>query len=180
VNELIARLMGIQPNSTLITNENSILDDSASTFPLNQTLNLDFTHDTNIANVITALRLAQFSQFLPTKGPPANQQLITSHMEPFAARLVLEKIECSAPIAENRTGAVKGNATTYMHLLLNQRTIPLGLSYEKCGNRSDGWCEYDAFLSTLQTLNDAANFTYVCYKDIGPLSYGNVTNGAPI
>jgi hypothetical protein len=163
-----------------MANENSTLDDSATTFPLNQSLYLDFTHDTNIANVITALGLSQFSQFLLTKGPPANQQLITSHMEPFAARLVLEKIECSAPIAENRTGAVEGNATTYTHLVLNQRTIPLGLSYEKCGNRSDGWCEYDAFLSTLQTLNDAANLTYACYGDVKSVPYGNVTNGAPI
>lgn len=180
VNELIARLTGIQPNSSLITNENSTLDDSPATFPLNQTLYLDFTHDTNIMDIITALGLTQFSQFLPPTGPPQNQQLIVSHLEPFAARLVLEKIQCSVPIPENRTGTAEGNSTTYMHLLLNQRTVPLGLSYQACGNRSDGWCEYDAFMSTLQTLNEAANFTYACYGEYGPAPYGNITNGAPI
>lgn len=129
VNELIARLTGVIPNATLITNENSTLDDSAATFPLNQTLYMDFTHDTNIMGIITALGLTQFNQFLPITGPPANQQLIVSHMEPFGARLVLERITCSAPVPANRNGTATGNATTYMHMLLNQRTVPLGASY---------------------------------------------------
>jgi Histidine phosphatase superfamily (branch 2) len=88
---LISRLTGIQPNTSLITNENSTLDDNPTTFPLNQTLYFDFTHDTNIMGVITALGLTQFAQFLPATGPPPNQQLIISHMEPFGAHIAIEK-----------------------------------------------------------------------------------------
>jgi hypothetical protein len=140
---------------------------------------MDFTHDTNIMGVITALGLTQFAQFLPTAGPPANQQLIVSHMEPFAARMVLEKIQCSAPINPSRNGTMTGPATSYMHMLLNQRTVPLGLSYPLCGNRSDGWCEYSAYLNTLAEQNALANFTYACFGNYGAVPYGAITNGAP-
>jgi hypothetical protein len=180
VNELIARLTDVQPNATLITNENSTLDDSAATFPLNQTLYMDFTHDTNIMGVITALGLTQFNQFLPITGAPPNQQLIVSHMEPFAARLVLEKIQCSAPVPANRNGTTSGSPTSYIHMLLNQRTVPLGASYPACGNRSDGWCEYNAYLSSLAPLNALANFTYACFGNYSALPYGTITNGAPV
>jgi hypothetical protein len=180
VNELISRLTGVQPNATLITNENSTLDDSAATFPINQTLYMDFTHDTNIMGVITALGTTQFNQYLPITGPPENQQLVVSHMEPFGARLVLERITCAAPVPANRIGTATGNATTYMHMLLNQRTVPLGTSYPACRNRSDGWCEYKAYLSSLAPLNAQANFTFACFGNYSALPYGNITNGAPV
>jgi hypothetical protein len=130
--------------------------------------------------IITASGLTQFNQFLPITGPPANQQLIVSHMEPFGARLVLERITCSAPVPANRNGTATGNATTYMHMLLNQRTVPLGASYPACGNRSDGWCEYKSYLSSLAPLNAQADFTYACFGNYSALPYGNITNGAPV
>jgi len=180
VNELIARLTKIQPNSTLITNENATLDDSPTTFPLNQTLYFDFTHDTNIMGIITALGLTQFAQFLPVSGPPPNQQLNVSHLEPFAARMVIEKIQCSTPVSPTRCGSMTGNATTYIHLLLNQRTVPLGVSYPVCGNRIDGWCEFGDYLSSLSSANELANFTYACFGNYSASTYGSITNGAPI
>jgi Histidine phosphatase superfamily (branch 2) len=148
-NEFISRLTSVPPNSSqVITNQNTTLGDNARTFPVNQTLYFDFTHDTNIMGVITALGLTQFAQFLPATGPPPNQQLVVSQMEPFGARMVMEKIECSAPVSQDRSVPLNstGSATTYIHMLLNQRTVPLGLSYSACENRTDGWCEYGAYL----------------------------------
>ena len=60
----------------------------AATFPLNQSLYFDFSHDTNIMAIITAFGLRQFNQTLPTTGPPADQQLIVSHVTPFGTRMV--------------------------------------------------------------------------------------------
>lgn len=89
VEEIYARLQGhlydLPPGAT---QANVTLDEMESTFPLNQTLYFDFSHDTNIMAIITAFGLKQFAQPLPTTGPPANQQLIVSHMTPFAARMV--------------------------------------------------------------------------------------------
>jgi hypothetical protein len=69
--------------------------------------------------------------------------------------------------------------TTYMHMLLNQRTVPLGKSYSACGNRTDGWCEYDAFMQSLGTANDLADYQYACFGNYSAVPYGNVTDGAP-
>ena len=89
VEELYARLQGQLPNLPAgSTNINTTLDEMNSTFPLNQTLYFDFSHDTNIMSVITAFGLKQFAQPLPETGPPADQQLVVSHVTPFAARMV--------------------------------------------------------------------------------------------
>lgn len=83
------------------TNVNATLDEMNSTFPLNQTLYFDFSHDTNIMSIITAFGLKQFAQPLPATGPPANQQLIVSHMTPFGARMVRRLQACSWCPAES-------------------------------------------------------------------------------
>lgn len=44
---------------------NVTLDSNPKTFPLGQTLNFDFSHDTNIAGILTAFGLTQFSDVLP-------------------------------------------------------------------------------------------------------------------
>ena len=41
----------------------------------------------------------------------------------------------TAKMSDYYTG---GSPTTYIHLLLNQRTVPLGKSYTACGSRDDG------------------------------------------
>lgn len=89
VEELYARLQGHLYNLPAgSTNVNATLDEMNSTFVLNQTLYFDFSHDTNIMSVITAFGLKQFAQPLPATGPPANQQLVVSHLTPFGARMV--------------------------------------------------------------------------------------------
>lgn len=65
--EVLARL-----NNHVLTNTdtqaNLTLDNNTATFPLDQSLYFDFSHDTNIAAVLTAFNLTQFAQFLPTDG----------------------------------------------------------------------------------------------------------------
>ena len=67
VEEVLARLQ----NHVLTeadTSANVTLDGMTSTFPLNQTLYFDFSHDTNIAAVLTAFGITQFAPLLPTTG----------------------------------------------------------------------------------------------------------------
>jgi len=187
VEELYARLQGhlynLAPGSTQV---NTTLDEMNSTFPLNQTLYFDFTHDVNIAAVVTALGLTQFNQTLSASGPPENQQLIVSHMEPFGSRLLFEVIDTPHPVKALRPATNNattsdyynsGNATTYIHLTLNQRTIPLGVSYPQCGAREDGWCEKSTFLSILGSLLDIANYEYACFGKYPAVPFGDITNG---
>ena len=191
VEEIYARLQGhlynLPPGSTQV---NTTLDEMNSTFPLNQTLYFDFSHDTNIMSIITAFGLGQFNQSLPATGPPANQQLIVSHMEPFGANLVIEIIKTSEPVKAKRPSSLttaktsdyysSGKATTYVHFILNQRTIPLYKSYSQCETRDDGWCELSSFLSVLSGLLAAARYEYACFADYSTVAYGGITNGVPV
>lgn len=67
VEEILARLQN-HVLTTTGTQANITLDNNTRTFPLNQTLYFDFSHDTNIAAVLTAFGLTQFAQLLPSSG----------------------------------------------------------------------------------------------------------------
>ncbi|MCJ1467640.1 hypothetical protein MMC07_006265 [Pseudocyphellaria aurata] len=182
VAEVLARLN----HHVLLTSDtqaNITLDNNTSTFPLNQTLYFDFSHDTNIAAVLTAFGLTQFAGFLPTSGPPPNRQLIVSHLQPFAARLDIEIIAAPHPVAANRTGGANaylaGGPTTYVHFIINQRTVPLGVSLPACGNRTDGWCEIHKFLESQSKAVEEAEYDYSCNGNYPVTPYGSLSNGVP-
>jgi hypothetical protein len=71
VKELIARLQHHYPEADEgFAAINETLDSSPKTFPLNQNLYLDFSHDTTIFSMVTALGLTQFRELLPTDCQP--------------------------------------------------------------------------------------------------------------
>lgn len=183
VEEVLARL-----NHHLITTataqDNITLDSQPSTFPLNQTLYFDFSHDTNIAAILTAFGLTQFAQFLPTTGPPKDQQLIVSRNEPFGARLDIELITSPHPVTANRTYSgsqyTSGEETKYIHFILNQRTLPLGKSFAECGERKDGWCELSTFLKIQESSLEKAKYEFSCNGKYPVEKYGAITDGVPI
>lgn len=182
VDELIGRILHIQPNSTS-DGTNATLDSNPIYFPLNQTLYMDFTHDSDITSVIAALGLSQFGANLPPTGPPTNQQFIASHIVPFGARFVTEVITCSSPINAQhlpvaRNSSTAGN-TTYIHMMSNQRTVPLGASFSVCGNRVDGWCELNNFLSAEANRTTLAEYNYACFGNYSVAANASITNGRP-
>lgn len=162
---------------------NVTLDSNVATFPLNQTLNFDFSHDTNIASILTAFGLTQFAPVLPATAIQRNRSLIVSHMEPFGARLDMEIIETPQPLNGDRKSGNAydaGGKTRYIHFILNQRTIPLGASFEQCGKRDDGWCELTTFLEVQSTKLQEAEYNYSCNGKYAPVPYGMITNGVPL
>jgi hypothetical protein len=173
VQELYARL-----KQQLITSPqgqvNVTLDNNTSTFALNQSLYFDFSHDTNIAAVLAAFGLTQFATLLPPTYILRNRSNIVSHMECFGARLDVEIIETPQPLSGNRRGNTgiytSGSTTRYVHFILNQRTIPLGVSYPECGNRDDGWCELNTFMKVLSTKLEESQYTYACFGKYVPSS----------
>ncbi|BFZ55715.1 hypothetical protein PYCC9005_002756 [Savitreella phatthalungensis] len=188
VAEVLARI-----NNHLITSPvgdlNITLDSMPSTFPTNQPIYFDFSHDVNIFSVLTAFGLTQFKGVLNPTSIQKNRTAIVSNMTPFGARLDIEIINAPYPVSASRTLAqlrsnstavydYGGNATQYIHFLLNQRTVPLGRSYALCGNRTDGWCELGAFLNATANLTQQANFDYACFGNYTPPAYGQITNGA--
>ncbi|ORY14196.1 3-phytase A precursor [Clohesyomyces aquaticus] len=161
---------------------NVTLDNNTVTFPIDQALNFDFSHDANIISILTAFGLTQFSKFLPTTHT-VPREFILSHLEPFAGRLDIEIIKAPAPINPNRSDPniyLEGPPTSYVHFVLNQRTIPLGRSLEGCGDRDDGWCEFDTFLEVQKKQIELADYEYACFGDYDSGRYGDVTDGRPV
>ncbi|RMZ77021.1 hypothetical protein DV738_g4590, partial [Chaetothyriales sp. CBS 135597] len=190
VEELYARLSNHVYNlPDGSTNVNVTLDNNTATFPLNQTLYFDFSHDTNILSILTAFGLKQFAQDLPTTGPPKDQQLVVSHVTPFGARVWWEIILAPHPVKPKRPTDRKapaseyynttGKPTVYVHQLIGQRTVPLHRSYPECEVRDDGWCEFDTYLDILSGLLSQAQYEYSCFGDYPSPPYGSVTDGVP-
>lgn len=178
VQEIVARLQ----NHTLGysgSQINTTLDNNTITFPLNQSLYFDFSHDTNIMSILTAFGFKQFNTLLPETSYPGPHNLTVSHLEPFGARLDMEVIKTPHPLSADRK-YLDGDETTYIHFILNQRTLPLGFSFPECGvDRLDGWCELDAFLKTQENSAALANYDYACNGDYAAVPYGSITDGAP-
>lgn len=171
------------------TQANVTLDTMNATFPLNQTLYFDFSHDTNIYSIITALGLRQFNQSLPTSGPPADQQAVVSHMTPFAARMLWEIIAAPHPVNPTRpTNAssaedyynITGSPTMYVHQTLGQRTIPLWKSYPECEERDDGWCELGTYLDVMGGLLEEARYEESCWGSYPSAAWGEISDGVPL
>lgn len=160
---------------------NVTLDNNTDTFPLNQSLYLDFSHDTNIISILTAFGLKQFSQLLLPTAHPGKHNFTVSHMTPFGARLDIEIIRTPKPLAADRSGYHGGGETKYIHFVLNQRTIPLGWSFPECDpDRKDGWCKLETFLQVQEGMADLAKYDYACYGDYPSTPYGVILDGAPM
>lgn len=158
---------------------NVTLDNNTETFPLNQSLYFDFSHDTNIISILTAFGLTQFASELPADRYPGDHNFTVSHLTPFGARLDMEIIKTPKPLSPNRDGYLRGGETKYIHFILNQRTVPLGKSFPECEERRDGWCELETFLRIQEGMEALARFDYACFGDYEPVKYGDVTDGAP-
>ncbi|KAK4545887.1 hypothetical protein LTR36_002451 [Oleoguttula mirabilis] len=182
VEEIIARLEHRVLNES-VAQINVTLDNNTATFPIDQTLNFDFSHDTNIMGILTAFGFTQFAPVLPATSLQANRSLIVSHMEPFGARLDMEVIETPAPLNGSRANGAsytEGPPTTYIHFVLNQRTLPLGVSFPACGLRDDGWCELTTFLEVQSASLAESQYDYACNGDYAVVPYGTLTDGAPL
>ncbi|GMM37382.1 hypothetical protein DASC09_047070 [Saccharomycopsis crataegensis] len=183
IDEFASRLTGKPFNTSKLTSQNLTFDSDSSYFPVDQNLYLDFSHDTVIVNILTALDLDIFKvnyQVDKKQGTiqSDNDNWRVSDIVPFAGHLVFEVIECDEPVPSDRSAeSQQGQTIKYVHALLNDRTLPLDQrSISSCAERADGWCEFNTFVSYLESLHDEAMFDYSCY---GSYSSDPVTNGVP-
>ncbi|KAJ4292699.1 hypothetical protein N0V90_009362 [Kalmusia sp. IMI 367209] len=161
---------------------NTTLDNNTVTFPTQQALNLDFSHDSNIISILVAFGLTQFADYLPPTHILYDREFVMAYIEPFAGRLDIEVIWAPKPVRADRSVKEvyeKGPPTRYVHFLVNQRTVPLGRSLKACGERIDGWCEMETFLDVQKEQIEKADFEYACFGDYEMGMYGDVRDGRP-
>ena len=197
VEEFLARLDSHLLSSTT-AQDNITLDNNPTTFPLDQTIYFDFSHETNIVHILTAFGMKQFAPLLPPEGPPdPNRALKISHIQPFAGRLDIEIISAPHPVSARRQTVATSEAIIdqedseavyeadgppmkYIHFIINQRTLPLGKSFPECGDRDDGWCELSTFLDTQRNNLAHARYEESCFGKYPPVEYGKINDGVPV
>ncbi|PIL31642.1 hypothetical protein GSI_06344 [Ganoderma sinense ZZ0214-1] len=163
--ELVARLTQT-PLTNFSTTLNRTIDESNITFPLNQPIYVDATHDTVITTILTAMNL---SIPMVGKGPlPADRivndrMYIASHITPFSTNLVGQVMSC--PAANNRD-----EKESYIRFVLNDGVLPLtGIAH--CTENKDGLCLLDNFVQGMKQRITEVDFQYDCT--------GNYTAGFP-
>lgn len=180
-NELVRRITNAPYDAKMQSSENATLDSSDVFFPQNQNIYVDFTHDSVISSVMAALNFKQFSRAMPDAGPvPDTEYYSTSKITPFAARLVVEVIECSAPATTSRKNAKEEEEHTeeYIHFLLNQRTLPVPALPDSGLRKGDGWIKLDAWLEMMRSSNDLAQWDKACFGEY-PTDGIDYTDGRP-
>ena len=134
VNELIARLteQPVQDHTSV----NHTLDDSPA-FPLDRKMYADFSHDNGITSIMFALGLFNDTTPLSTKKLETVDETsgyTAARTVPFAARMYVEKMKCSAKPEE------------LVRVIVNGRVIPL----DQCSDVDElGRCNLSDFVKML-------------------------------
>ncbi|KGO48221.1 Histidine phosphatase superfamily, clade-2 [Penicillium expansum] len=188
VQELAARLQSkLIPSSD--SSINYTYDDNTKTFPLDQPLYMDMSHDDIIVSVLAALGLDYFKygpHGLPvsvTHAPPRTFNL--NQMTPFGARLFSEVWTCPKDVSfkylqvqkyKNPDLSSKSDTTDYIRFVLNNAPVPLD-GLKVCDGSVNGFCKVGKFLSAIPDLNKEAMYQEACYGDYNITS--QVGNGQP-
>lgn len=125
----------------------------------------DFSSDTNIAKILSALGILRDTKNLPPTGPiPPNRLFVAAKLVPFASQTVVEKISCPATRA-----AVAGG--DYVRIIVNDAVVPL--NFPACGHlgSKSGICPLDKFVESQAFARAGGNFT-ACFAS------GNSTSGS--
>ncbi|KAI5476528.1 hypothetical protein MNV49_007538 [Pseudohyphozyma bogoriensis] len=177
VEELLARLTHHLINTT-DSSVNTTLDGSEATFPLDQKLYMDMSHDDIQVSVITALGINYFRGALPVEPGAEHRQhsFNLSYLTPFSARLNTEVIGCNSAnpseLKKNRVlytpqqnGYDPATAThKFVRMTWNGAVVPLdSIDGGFCGGRNDGLCELDKFVASQANASAVANYQYACY-----------------
>ncbi|KAI0066187.1 phosphoglycerate mutase-like protein [Artomyces pyxidatus] len=154
VQEFISRLA--QTRITAFdTSVNGTIVSSNVTFPLDQPIFVDATHDTIISAVVVALNLTSLSSSgpLPTDHIPKNRQWITSNIVPFASNLVAQVLSCPA-----------STTPTHVRWILNDAVVPL-TGIAGCKQDPNGLCELEAYINGTQNRIAEIDFQYDCFAN---------------
>ncbi|UPX20980.1 3-phytase [Ascochyta rabiei] len=131
VNELIARLTGKPVDDH--TNTNRTLDSDLATFPLNNKVYADFSHDNDMSGIFAALGLYNNTKLSNTTMENNDQTGYSAAWTvPFAARLYVEKLQC------------KHDKEEFVRVIVNDRVHPL----EFCGGDKHGKCTLRRFVKS--------------------------------
>ncbi|KIM23174.1 hypothetical protein M408DRAFT_332472 [Serendipita vermifera MAFF 305830] len=161
--ELLSRLTSTpislhpEPPLTSTFSVNHTLDGNPTTFPLDQPLYVDATHEVVIVNIVTALNLTTISG-LEEDGPPTPRKMKrgrkwrASRVAPFASNVQFQLLQCPAVDSD----------ATQIRVILNDAVVSLtGIS--GCPEQKDGLCPVDKFVEAQQKLVEGSDWDWTCH-----------------
>ncbi|KAA1471725.1 phosphoglycerate mutase-like protein [Dentipellis sp. KUC8613] len=154
VQELLSRL-----TRTRITNFdssiNSTLASSNITFPLNQPIYVDATHDVVISSILVAMNFTSLAASgpLPSTHIPENQSWKISQIVPFATRLVGQVLSCH-----------DSDEPTHIRFMLNDAVLPM-TGLKGCKANKHGLCAFDNFIAGMQARVDEIDYQFDCFAN---------------
>ncbi|KAL5520875.1 hypothetical protein ACEPAF_2878 [Sanghuangporus sanghuang] len=168
VQELVARLTQT-PISVHNTSTNATITDSNITFPLDQPIYADATHDNTIASITVALNFTSLAGNgpLPTDHTPENQTYFVNQIAPFASQLVGQVMFCPALQVPRQ-----------IRWLLNDAVIPL-TGIIGCPEDENGLCPLSEFISAMRTRLAEVDFAFDCFGNYIVPDLDLITDGRP-
>ncbi|KAI0342559.1 phosphoglycerate mutase-like protein [Trametopsis cervina] len=151
IQELVARLTHT-PIAVHNSSTNATLDDNPTTFPLDQSLYVDATHEVVVLYVLTALNLSNFAADgpLPWDHIPKQRAFKSSHLAPFATNIHFQLLECGS--AEE----------TQIRVVVNDGVVPL-TSIKGCPEQKDGLCPVSIFVAAMKEQIHNTDWVWGCH-----------------
>ncbi|KAF9453707.1 phytase [Macrolepiota fuliginosa MF-IS2] len=169
IQELVARLTHT-PIAVHNSSTNSTLDDNSVTFPLDQSLYVDATHEVVVLNIITALNLTGFAEQgpLPYTHIMKDRAFRSSEIAPFATNIQLQLLECTS---------VPG---PQIRIIINDGVAPL-TGINGCPEQQDGMCPLETFIEAMRENIKNTDWNWDCHGDwtVPEGTQWNTTTGDP-
>ena len=188
--ELEARLRSTLINSS-DTSINYTFDNDAASFPLNQPLYVDMSHDNTIVSVLSALSLDYF-KYGPRGLPddldhaPSSRTFKLNEITPFGANLAFEiwtipkhvsLYDLTPTLYGNPDLSGHTNTDTYLRIVLNSAPLPLD-GVPGCEANQNGFCKLSGFLGGVAMLKETADYQFTCFGEYS-MGSGQVGDGRP-
>lgn len=166
VQELVSRLTHT-PINVWNSSTNGTLDSNNITFPLNQPIYVDATHDTVISSIATTLNFTSLAATgpLPTDHIPPHRSYIASQIAPFSSQLVAQVLSCPA-----------SEEPTHIRFLLNDGVVPL-TGIRGCKKDSNGLCALPSFISAMHERIGEINYAHDCFVNYTMPNPDNIIDG---
>ncbi|KAJ7749808.1 phosphoglycerate mutase-like protein [Mycena maculata] len=172
VQELTARLTQSRASlsPSLASTINQTIVQSNITFPLDQPIYVDATHDTVISTIVVAMNFTSMTTTgpLPATHIPTDRSYKVNQISPFAANLVGQVLSCPAQATST--------APTHIRWLLNDATVPL-TGIDGCPFSEDGLCPFDTFVSGMQKRIQEIDFEFGCFGNMTGVTAGDLITG---
>ncbi|KIM64631.1 hypothetical protein SCLCIDRAFT_1213134 [Scleroderma citrinum Foug A] len=177
IQELVSRLTHT-PIEVFNSSTNATWHKS-ETWPLNDVLYVDATHEVVVLNVITALNLTTLADTgpLPADHIPEKRSFRASDLAPFATNMQFQLLNCPAYTNSPSSNALASDPT-HIRIVINDGPVPLH-GIRTCPISPHGLCPLSAFVEgQMETIRNT-NWDWGCFGDwtLPPGSEWETTGG---